>query len=122
MIRTLLILAFMLSVAGNSLAAVAPVVEGDGGCGGCCSASRLNQPSVSPSKLCCLADCNQSGETQQPAPPSLLRTERDNKSISPVAVVLAAAHSVPPSGFLHSLAGSVVQSTHIYLKTGALLI
>lgn len=122
MIRRLLILAFMLSVAGNSLAAVAPVVEGDGGCGGCCSAARRNEPRVSPSKLCCLTECNQSGETQQTAPPSLLRTKRDDKSSSAVAVVLAAAHSVPASGFLHSPARSIVQSTHIYLRTGTLLI
>jgi len=122
MIRRLLILAFTLSVAGNSLAAVSPVAEGDGGCGGCCSAARRNDPSVSPSKLCCLTECNQPGETQQSAPASLLRTERDNKSASPVAVLLAAAHSVPPSGFLHSPARSIVQSTPIYLRTGTLLI
>lgn len=122
MIRRLLILAFTLSVAGNSLAGVAPVVEGDGGCGGCCSAARRNEPRVSPSKLCCLTECNQPGETQQSATPRVLRTERDNKSSSPVAVGLAAAHSIQPSGFLHSAARSVVQSTHIYLRTGTLLI
>lgn len=122
MIRKLLIVAFVVSVAGNSLAAVAPVVEGDGGCGGCCSAARLNQPRVSPSKLCCLTDCNQSGETQQPAPPSLLRIERNDKCGSPGVVVLAADHSLRASGLLHSPARSVVESTHIYLRTGTLLI
>ncbi len=122
MISRLLILAFMLSVAANSLAAVAPVVEGDGGCGGCCSAARRNEPRVSPSKLCCLTQCSQPGETQPAPPPSLLRTERDNKSASPVAVVLAASHSVPSLAFLHSPARSIVQTTHIYLRTGTLLI
>ncbi len=122
MIRRLLIVAFVVSVAANSLGAVAPVVEGDGGCGGCCSAARRNQPRVSPSKLCCLTECSQPGETQPAAPPSLLRTERNNKSASAVAVVLAAAHSISPLGFLYSPARSVVQSTHIYLRTGTLLI
>ena len=122
MIRRLLILVFVMSVAGNSLAAVAPVVEGDGGCGGCCSVAHHNEPRLSPSKLCCLTECNQPGETQQPAPASLLRTERDDKSASPIAVLLATARSVPPSGFLHSFARSIVQSTPIYLRTGTLLI
>jgi len=122
MIRKLLILAFTLSVAANAFAAVAPVVEGDSGCGGCCGAARRNEPRVSPSKLCCLTDCNQSGETQQSAPPGVLRTERDDKIASPVAAVLTADHSTVPLSFLRSPARSVVESTHIYLRTGTLLI
>lgn len=122
MIRKLLIVAFVVSVTANSLAAVAPVVEGSSGCGDCCSAARRNGPAVSPAKLCCLTDCNQSGETQQSAPASLLRTERDDKSLSPVAVMLAAPNSAQLSQFLHSPARTIIQSTPIYLKTGTLLI
>ena len=122
MIRRLLILAFTLSVAANSLAGVAPVLEGDGGCGGCCSAARRHEPSVSPAKLCCLTDCNQSGESQRATPPSLLKTEREDKSISTSPVILAAAHSIQPSRFLYSPARAIADSHHIYLRTGALLI
>ncbi|MEK6289542.1 MAG: hypothetical protein AABO57_27825 [Acidobacteriota bacterium] len=120
-IRWLLIVAFMLSVAGNSLAAVSPF-EGDGECGGCCSAPRRNQPRVSQSRPCCLTECGQTGETQRSEPTSLLRTKRDNKGSSPVVLGVAAAYSIQPSGFLHSPARSIVQSTHIYLRTGTLLI
>ncbi len=120
MIRRLLILAFTLSVAGNSFAAAALAVECESSCGTCCAARR--DPRVNSSKVRCLRECNQPGESQQSATASPNRTELYNKSASPVAVGLASAHSIQPSAFLHSPARSIVQSTHIYLKIGTLLI
>jgi hypothetical protein len=122
MIRRLLILAFVLAVAGNSLAAVAPVVDGDGGCGGCCKAAHRNEPRVSPSKLCCLTECSQPGETQPTSPRGVLGSERNYKADAAVAVSLAAPLSGQSSRVLHSPARSIVQTTHIYLRTGTLLI
>jgi len=121
MIRRLLILAFTLLVAGNSLSAAALVIECDNGCGTCCTARR-NDPRLSLAKVRCLTECNQPGESQRSAPASLNRGERDNKSFSPVAVVLARAHSIQPSALPNSPARNIVQSTHIYLRIGTLLI
>src|SRR5713226_4131962 len=74
MIRKLFILAFVVSVAGNSLAAVSPHMDGDGGCrADCCRAARHNEPQATLSKLCCLTQCNQPRETQGSLPASLLR-------------------------------------------------
>jgi hypothetical protein len=122
MMRKLLIVVFVMSVAANAIAAVAPVVEGDSACGGCCSAARRNEPRVSPAKLCCLTDCGQPGESQRSTPPSLIKTEREDKSASPAASVLPTAHAIQAAGFLYSPARAIVQSTHIYFRTGALLI
>lgn len=121
MIRKLLIVAFVVSVAANSLAAVAPVIDGDNACGGCCSAARRHEPRMSPSKLCCLTRCGQPGETQT-QDPATLKNERDSKSCSPVVVVLQVAHSIRQLGFHISPARSTIESTPIYLRTGSLLI
>jgi hypothetical protein len=121
MIRRLLIVAFVLSVAANSLAAVVPIIEGDSGCSGCCNAARRNEPRLGSSKFRCPTECNQQRETQRSTPASLQGTEREKKDSSLVAVDVAVAHPLP-SGFLHSPARSIVQSTHIYLRTGTLLI
>jgi hypothetical protein len=119
MIRRALILAFTMLVAGNSLATAALVVECDSGCGACCSA-RLDAR-VSPSKVRCLTECNQPGESQRSAPATLNRTERDNGS-SPVPVGLVREYATQTSTFLRSPARSVVQATPIYLRVGTLLI
>lgn len=122
MIRKLLIVAFVVSVAANSLAAVAPVIDGDNACGGCCrAAARRHEPRLSPSKLCCLTRCGQPGETQT-QDPATLRNERDGKSCSPVVVVLQVAHSIQQLGFHISPPRSTIESTPIYLRTGTLLI
>lgn len=121
MIRKLLIVAFVVSVGANSLAAVAPVIDGDNGCGGCCSAARRHESRMSSAKLCCLTQCGQTGETQG-QDPAALRNERDSKSCSPVVVVLQVAHSVQQLAFHISPARGNIESTPIYLKTGTLLI
>ena len=120
MIRKLLIVAFVVSVAANSLAAVAPVID-DNGCGGCCSSARRHESRMSSAKLCCLTQCGQTGETQG-QDPATLRNERDSKSCSPVVVVLQAVHSVQQLGFRIAPARGTIESTPIYLRTGTLLI
>jgi hypothetical protein len=122
MIRNLLIVVFVVSVAVNSLSAVLPVLEGDAACNGCCSAARRSDPRVSPSKVRCLRECNQRGDSQQAQPPSLIKIERDDKGISTGVIVSAFTLTMQPSTRGKSPVRSVVQSTHIYLRTGTLLI
>jgi hypothetical protein len=123
MIRKFLILTFVVSVAANSLAAVTPHLDGEGGCAAdCCRAARQNQPGAILSKLCCLAQCGQPGETQGSPSTSLLRSGRDERSPLLVGGRLEAEYSAQPWESAHLPARVVVQSTHIYLSTGTLLI
>lgn len=122
MIRKLLIQAFILAAVSNSLAAVAPVIAGEGECGAaCCKAAHRQKPSALLSKLCCLTDCNQPAETQSQSGEGLLRSDR-NKSHAPVVIAVQALFSDQPSSFLHSSSRNVIHSTPIYLRTGTLLI
>ena len=123
MIRKLFILAFVVSVAGNSLAAVSPHADGEGGCAAdCCRAARHNKPEATLAKLCCLTRCNQPGETQGSPATSLLSYGPDERTPSLVGVCIEDVYSAQPWEAWHSPAGLIVQSTHIYLTTGTLLI
>ncbi len=122
MIRRLLIFTLTLLVAGNSLAAAAiAAVECDSGCGTCCATRRM-APQVSPSKVRCLTECNQHGESQPSPAASLNRTQRHDQSPSPVNVGSASSYSTQPSGSLLAPPRTIAQSTHLYLRIGILLI
>jgi hypothetical protein len=117
MIRGLLIIAFTLSVVGNSLAAQV----GNDECGPCCLTAN-NQPGLSLSKECCYSECGEPGETQPTFPTVVAGIERIHKVDGPIAVVLVAPIEGRSSTDLPSTARNVIQSTHIYLRTGTLLI
>ena len=119
MIRRLLILAFTLTVVGNSLAAAAQVSDDD--CGACCRPAN-NQPSASLSKECCYSECEDPGESQPISPTGVFALERIYKADAQAAVSLVAPFEGQSSTVLQSSARSVIQSTHIYLRTGSLLI
>ena len=126
MIRRLLIIVFTLSVCGNSLAAVS-LVGGDE-CGACCLRARnSNGPSLpkdgmSFSKTCGASECGEPEETQPVAPTSAPGIERIYKVDAPIAASIVAPLDGRCSTFAKSSGRSLVQSTHIYLKTGTLLI
>ena len=122
MTRRLLGFVFVLCLAGNSLVAAALV--GDGECGGasCCRPTRHNEPRVSLSRVCCHSECEEPAETQPTLPKDVLGIERNYKADAPVAVSLVAPLSGQSSGVLQCSARSVIQSTHIYLRIGTLLI
>ena len=119
MIRRLLILAFTLSVFGNSLAAAALVNDGE--CGPCCRTPR-NEQRVRLSMDCCYSECGQRSDSQRPAPKCMLAIERSYKADALVAANLVTPHE-PLTLAVHSTAArNVNRSTHIYLRTGVLLI
>ena len=124
MIRKLFILAFVLSVAGNSLAAVLPCIEGDGGCSAkCCQAARQNRRDANVSKLRCIVDCNQSGTTNLPSPTVSVVAERDGKAGECLSTLrVAAAPSLYSAIALRSKNSLTTGSIDVYLRTRTLLI
>ena len=122
-IRKLFILIFVLSVANNSLAAALPYIEGDGECKtSCCRSARHNEPRAILSKVCCLTQCNQPAEAQRVPETTSFSTGRDSKDLGSPAACVEAACSGPTRASLHSPPSKIRQSSHIYLKTCALLI
>lgn len=119
MIRKLLILVFAVSVVGNALAAAAQV--GMDECGACC-APNSNKASMSPSKECCYSECGLPRNTQPITPKSVLGLERIHKLDAPTAVILGTPFEKPSSEGLRFSTRRVIQTTHIYLRTGTLLI
>lgn len=119
MLRRLLLLVFTLSVVGNALAAAARV--GNDECGGCCRPA-YNQPTSSLSIGCCYSECGEQGETQSTSPKGLPGIERIYKVDAPVAAGVVAPLEGRYLTVPESSGRSIVQSTHIYLKTGTLLI
>jgi hypothetical protein len=122
-IRKLFILIFVLSVANNSLAAAFPYIEGDGKCKtNCCRSARHNEPRATLSKICCLTQCNQPAEAQGVPESTSFSTGRDSKDPGSPSACVVAASSDRSRASLHSPPSNIVQSSHIYLKNGALLI
>lgn len=124
MMRRFIILVFILTVASNSLAAVSPHMEGDGGCEAeCCRTARQNRAASPSARLCCLIDCNQPGGMQATSPARSILDEQSNKcgatrmgfKLEPIAALAAATRG-------YSLTQPPAEPTSLYLKTGALLI
>jgi len=123
MIRKLLLVAFVLSTTSNSLAGVLPYLEGSGGCeANCCRIVRHVESQASLSRLRCLMQCEHPAENQGVPESPLLSTERDTKVVAQVATSIQTACSTPDARSPHSTARPAFSSTHIYLKTGTLLI
>lgn len=119
MLRRLIILVFTLSVMGNALEAAARVDNDE--CGGCCRPA-YNQPAASLSIGCCYSECGDPGQTQPTSPKGLPGIERIYKIDAPIAATVVAPLAERYTTVLDSPGRSIVQSTHIYLRTGTLLI
>lgn len=126
MIRKLLIIAFVLSVASNSLAGALPYITGDGNCdANCCRAHRMGESRAKVSKsaaLRCLLQCEHPAENQGVPESPVLRTERDSKIVAHATPSLQALCSTVNARLSHSTTRITFASTHIYLTTGTLLI
>ena len=122
MARVLLILGFIASVGVNSLAAINPHLDGDGGCSAsCCRAARQKGQESVASSLCCLFDCKQSGESHSSSSAGQIAVARNSSAVhfglSPEAVFSTAYQRFP-----NSPTGNIAGSSDRYLKTGSLLI
>lgn len=123
MFRKVLIIAFLLSVASNSLAAVLPYVAGDAACEGkCCRVVRRSDWRANESRLRCLMQCEHPIENQGVPESSLVRPERNSKAVALVAPGLQTLCSTLNARSLPSAPRAAFTSTPIYLKTGTLLI
>src|ERR1044071_596943 len=120
--KSLLIFGFIASVAVNSLAAVTPHFEGEGGCSSaCCRAAHGRGQEALRSSLCCLVDCKQSGTTQSLSPTSQIATTLRDCSTAIVVrpeALLSSYHVRFPNSPTRNVAGS----SDRYLQTGSLLI
>lgn len=122
MISRALILAFLLSVVADSIAAVAPQLGAEGCSARCCQAARQKRRGASLSKLRCLVDCNQSGaaNTSSPAVPFVEKRHRKLVADRPSFGMESAS---PQSGIaFRSDRKFTTGSADIYLRTGSLLI
>jgi len=119
----LLILAFLLSVAADSIAAVAPQMDADGCSARCCQSARQNRRGANPSKLCCLVDCNQSGAANTSSPAVSFVDQRNRKmgADHPCVGTESAAPTRSAIAF-RSQTNNTTLSADIYLRTGTLLI
>ena len=123
MIRKLFILVFVLSVVSNSLATVLPYIAGDGQCeGNCCQIVKRSNARADQSRLRCLKQCEHPIENQGVPESPLVRTERDSKVVALVATGLQVVCSTMIAGSTRLTSHTAFASTHIYLKTGTLLI
>jgi hypothetical protein len=123
MIRKVLIIAFVLSVASNSLAGVLPYIAGDGDCEGkCCRIVRGSESRANQNRLRCLMQCERPAENQGVPESPLVRTERYSKIVALVAPGVHAGYSTLNARTLRSTSRTALTSTRIYLKTGTLLI
>src|SRR2546422_5525898 len=123
MFRLLLIVGFVASVGINSLAGVNPHLEGDGGCAAsCCRAARnVGQESVL-SKICCLFDCKQSGESNSA---STSQFGAAQKRVFSAAHFIFKSEAFLPIGhatFPNSPTRNIAGSSDRYLETRSLLI
>ena len=125
MIRKVLIIAFVLSVATNSLAGVLPYITGEGNCeANCCRVHRAGESRARVSTraaLRCLMQCEHPAENQGVPESPVLRTERDSKVVAHAAPSLQVCSTVNTRSS-HATTRISFASTHIYLKTGTLLI
>jgi hypothetical protein len=123
MIRKVLVIVFVLSVTSGSLADVLPYIAGDGECeGNCCRIVRRSEFRANQSRLRCLMQCEHPAENQGVPESPVLRTERISKIVAQVAPQIQTGCSTLKTRSPHSIARIASASTHIYLKTGTLLI
>lgn len=126
MIRKVLIIAFVLSVAANSLAGVLPYITGDGNCdANCCRVHRVGESRARVSKraaLRCLLQCEHPAENQGVPESPVLRTGRDSKVVAHAAPPVQAVCSTVNARLSRSTTRITFESIHIYLKTGTFLI
>jgi hypothetical protein len=124
MVKRLITILFLVSVIGNSLAALPPHRDGEGGCGSeCCEAARHDGPVATISGICCITECPQSAETTKSA--TAIVDLRPQQPDGLAGCFLSTSDQNPylqyarfpasPTRFLHG-------SSSRYLDTGSLLI
>ena len=122
MIRRLPGLLFVACLSINALGSVALVGEEDECGASCCRSSKQTRPTVRPSRDCCYSECEQPAETQPTSPKGVPAIERIFKIHGSVAASAVDPLARQSSQLRQSPRRNVIQSAHIYLRTGTLLI
>jgi len=122
MISRVVIVAFLLSVVVDSIAAVAPQMNAEECSARCCQAARQNRRGASLSKLRCLVDCNQSGAANTASSAFSFVEQRHRKFVANHPLLGAASAPTSPAAAIPSKSHIRIRSTDIYLRTGTLLI
>src|SRR6266478_7618689 len=112
MIRKLAILAFVLSLGCDSLAAVTPLMDAEGCSAKCCQHARQSSPVGRISRLSCMMDCSEPGATNATSPIAWLTDEGKlgRVSSSPLANQNAAA-SLSTLRIIHSVDSAMNPTT-----------
>jgi hypothetical protein len=124
MIKKLLILAFIIAVAANALAARSPHIDGDGGCSlSCCQAARETSNELSLSGLCCVMDCKQPAGTNATSPANSIASTRFAYGFAThLAFRTEAATQTRSIKLSHLPARKLAGSYPLYIEIGSLLI
>src|SRR5947199_4444366 len=124
MLKRLLIIGFILAVAGNSLAAVSPHMEGEGGCSmTCCRAAHEGGQQTLLSRICCKFGCKQpAGNHSAPSTNLFSETRHKASPIAQFAFTPELALYIRQTRFPTSPTRSIVGSSTRFLETGSLLI
>ena len=124
MMRLLIILGFVITVAVNSLAGVSPHLDGEGGCSmSCCQAARRNDEQSKLSRLCCATDCKQPGSTHGTSSITPLSEARHKAPVvEHTWLNLETGSYISTSRFPKSPTTKMAGSSDRYLETGSLLI
>src|SRR5438309_3275579 len=115
MTRKFFIIAFVLSIACNSLAGVLPYIAVDSGCeANCCRVVRGCGSRANQSRLRCLMQCEQPADNQGVPQSPMLRTERDSKVVALVAPGTQAVCPTLNTRALYPISRTALASTYIY--------
>jgi len=112
----------MISVIGDSLAALAPHMDGEGCSTMCCQAARQNKHDRNQSKLRCIVECSQPGQATTPSPLASFIEPRHHKINADLPTIRVQAALAIGSTINNSRNNLNTPSNTLYLKTGSLLI
>lgn len=124
MTKWLLTILFLVATIGNSLVAVAPHLDGDGGCEmSCCQKAHQAGPQSLPAKICCKLQCEQPASVPGSITTVAITSTQDRAAADVWLVrVPEVAHYLKQARFPYSPTRRIDGSTSRFLETGAFLI
>ena len=123
MIRRFLATIFLIVFTANSLAAITPHTDGEGGCSpDCCQSARENTSETFVSRLCCMLDCKQSSETNPTTTSVIGAPQKQNLFTVQFTFNQEDSSYLSHARFPSSPSRNIAGSTSRYLETSTLLI
>jgi hypothetical protein len=124
MAKLLLTSLFIVVTIGNSLAAVSPHLEGDGGCAmSCCQAAHDDGQHALLSKICCKFDCKQPADTTTSSSAnSIILAQHKVSADAHFIFAIENTQYIKHARFPKSPTRNIAGSSNRFLETGSLLI